>query len=132
MRLLDTIVIVGALNVKDKHHRKASKYLDMLTMDNDLVIPLLTLIEFDLLMKARDYTDDERRSSWIELAPKISPQKILGQTASTFVRASELQKEGMGYFDSLLTALAQELNSSVVTDDKDIAKHVEIEWQSDL
>ncbi len=128
MRLLDTIVIVGALNVRDSHHRKASKYLDMLAMDNDLFMPLSTLIEFDLLMKARDYTDDERRSSWIELAPKISSQKIIGQTASTFVRASELQNEGMGYFDSLITALAQVLNSSVITDDKDIAIHVETEW----
>lgn len=128
MRVLDTIVIVGALNVRDSHHRKASKYLDMLAMDNDVFMPLSTLIEFDLLMKARDYTDDERRSSWIELAPKISSQKIIGQTASTFVRASELQNEGMGYFDSLITALAQEFNSSVITDDKDIAKHVETEW----
>lgn len=128
MRVLDTIVIVGALNVRDSHHRKASKYLDMLAMDNDVFMPLSTLIEFDLLMKARDYTDDERRSSWIELAPKISSQKIIGQTASTFVRASELQNEGMGYFDSLITALAQEFNSSVITDDKDIAIHVETEW----
>lgn len=128
MRVLDTIVIVGALNVRDSHHRKASKYLDMLAMDNDVFMPLSTLIEFDLLMKARDYTDDERRSSWIELAPKISSQKITGQTASTFVRASELQNEGMGYFDSLITALAQEFNSSVITDDKDIAIHVETEW----
>jgi len=128
MRLLDTVVIVGALNVRDKHYRKASKYLDMLAMDNDIVIPISTLMEFDLLMKARNYTDDERRSTWIELAPKISPQKLLGHTASTFVRASELQKEGVGYFDSLITALAQELNSSVITDDKDIAKCVEAEW----
>jgi hypothetical protein len=96
-------------------------------MDNDLVMPVLTLIEFDLLMKARDHTDNERRSSWIELAPKISARKILGQTASTFIRASELQQEGVGYFNSLMTALAQELDSSVNTDDRDIAKHVEIE-----
>ena len=128
MRLLDTIVIVGAINVRDRHNKKASKYLDTQAMDNDLFMPLSTLMEFDLLMKARDYTDDERRSSWIDLASKISPQKILGHTAATFVRASELQKEGMGYFDSLITALAQELNSSVITDDKDIAKHVETEW----
>ena len=128
MRLLDTIVIVGAINVRDRHNKKASKYLDTLAMDNDLFMPLSTLMEFDLLMKARDYTDDERRSSWIDLASKISPQKILGHTAATFVRASELQKEGMGYFDSLITALALELNSSVITDDKDIAKHVETEW----
>ena len=128
MRLLDTIVIVGALNVRDRHHGKASKYLEMLAMDNDVVVPLSTLIEFDFLMKARDYTDEERKTSWIELASKISPQKVIAQTASTFVRASELQKEGMGYFDSLITALAQELNSSVVTYDKQIARHVETEW----
>jgi len=34
----------------------------------------------------------------------------------------------MGYFDSLITALAQELNSSVITDDEDIAKHVKTVW----
>ena len=128
MRLLDTIVIVGALNVRDRHHRKASKYLEMLAMDNDLVIPVSTLMEFDFLMKARNYTGNERRASWVQLAPKISPQKLIGQTASTFVRASELQEEGMGYFDSLITALAQELNASVITDDRDITKHVETEW----
>lgn len=128
MRLLDTIVIVGALNVRDRHHRKASKYLEMLAMDNDLVIPVSTLMEFDFLMKARNYTDKERRASWIQLAPKISPQKLIGQTVSTFVRASELREEGMGYFDSLITALAQELNASVITDDRDITKHVETEW----
>ncbi len=128
MRLLDTIVIVGALTVKDKHHKKASKYFSVLPMDNDLFIPLSTLFEFDLLMKARDYSDEERRTTWIELATKISPQKLLSQNASTFVRAAELQKEGMGYFDSLITALAQELNSSVITDDKAIARHVQTEW----
>lgn len=128
MRLLDTIVIVGALNARDRYHGKASKYLEMLAMDNDVLVPLSTLMEFDLLMKARDYTDEERRSTWVELASKISSQKILVHTTSTFVRASELQKEGMGYFDSLITALAQELNSSVVTYDKQIARHVETEW----
>jgi len=128
MRLLDTIVIVGALNARDKHHKKASKYLDMLALDNDLVMPISTLMEFDLLMKARSYTDDERRSTWIEVAPRISVHKLLGQAASTFVRASELQKEGIGYFDSLITALAQELNASVITDDKDIARHVQTDW----
>ncbi len=122
------MVIVGALNARDRHHGKASKYLETLATDNDVLVPLSTLMEFDLLMKARDYAYEERRSTWIELAPKISSQKIVSQTTSTFVRASELQNEGMGYFDSLITALAQELNSSVVTYDKQIAKHVETEW----
>ncbi len=128
MRLLDTVVIVGALNVKDRHNRKASRYLDMLPVDNEFTIPISTLMEFDLLMKARDYTNDERRLSWIEISSKIPAEKILRHTITTFVRASELEKEGMGYFDSLITALAQELNSSVVTDDKQIAKHVRTEW----
>ncbi|MGH9922663.1 MAG: hypothetical protein ACRD38_07915, partial [Nitrososphaerales archaeon] len=77
MRLLDTMVIVGALNARDRHHGKASKYLETLATDNDVLVPLSTLMEFDLLMKARDYTDEERRSTWVELAPKISSQRIL-------------------------------------------------------
>ncbi len=128
MRLLDTVVLVGSLNIKDKHHKKAVRYLDMLSVDNDTFIPVSTMLEFDLLMKARDYTDNERRSTWIELSPKISSQKVLGQSVTTLVRASELQREGMGYFDSLVTALAQELNSIVITNDRDITKHVESEW----
>ncbi len=125
---MDTIVIVGALNVRDRHHKKASKYLGILPMDNDLVMPLSTLMEFDLLMKARGYTYDERRSTWIELTPKIPSQKLIGHSTPVFIRALELQKEGMGYFDSLITALAQTLNSSVITDDTDVAKHVETMW----
>jgi predicted nucleic-acid-binding protein len=126
MRLLDTVVLVAALNVKDRYHKKASRYLDKL--EDDIFVPLSVMLELDLLMKARKYTDKERRDSWIELATRISSGKILVHTALTLARASELQREGMGYFDSLVTALAQELNSIVITTDSEIAKQVQTEF----
>ncbi len=77
MKLLDTVVIVGALNPDDKRYKRATAYLDALTEDATSFIPLSTLIEFDLLMKARKYADAERRTTWLEISPRIPFRKIL-------------------------------------------------------
>lgn len=128
MRLLDTVVIVGALNPDDDHHGKASTYLDRLRRAPAVHIPDSTLFEFDLLMKARGYTEAERETTWLELSPKIPRKKIVNISPTVLAAASELQAEGMGYFDSLITALALELRASVITDDRAIAARVKAEW----
>lgn len=128
MKLLDTVVIVGALNPDEKRHKKASAHLNDLTEDATVVIPGSTMIEFDLLMKIRNYADEERTTTWLEISPKIPSRKILSHTTVDLMKASELQKEGMTYFDSLITALALERKGVVITDDKAIASRVATEW----
>lgn len=128
MKLLDTVVIVGALNPDDAHHRKASTYLDRLGKLAEISIPICTLIEFDLLMKARNYTEVERETTWLELSPKIPREKVMSMSVTALAIAAALQADGMGYFDSLVTGLAMELRATVVTDDKAIAAKVKSEW----
>ena len=128
MKLLDTLVIVGALNPDDAHHKKASGYLDRLGKSAEIAIPDSTLIEFDLLMKARNYTEAEREITWLELSPKMPLGKVVPMSSTALTTASALQAEGMGYFDSLVTALAIELRAIVITDDKAIAARVKSEW----
>ena len=128
MKLLDTLVIVGALNPDDAHHKKASTYLGRLGKLADIGIPDSTLIEFDLLMKARNYTEAERETTWLELSPKIPYEKVMSMSVTALATASALQAEGMGYFDSLVTGLAMELRATVITDDKAIAAKVKSEW----
>ncbi len=128
MKLFDTVVIVGALNPDDRHHRKASVYLDSLTEDPALVIPASTMIEFDLLMKVRKYTDNERATTWLEISSKIPGDKVLIHTPLDLAKASELKSQGMTYFDSLITALALEREGTVVTDDEAVASTVSTEW----
>ncbi len=128
MKLLDTMVIVGALNPNDAHHKKASTYLDRLGKLAEISIPDSTLIEFDLLMKARNYTEAERETTWLELSPKIPREKVMGMSVTALATASALQAEGMGHFDSLVTGLAMELRATVITDDKAIAAKIKSEW----
>lgn len=128
MKLLDTLVIVGALNPDDAHHKKASTYLDRLGKLTEISIPNSTLIEFDLLMNARNYTEAERETTWLELSPKIPREKVMSMSVTALATASVLQAEGMGYFDSLVTGLAMELRATVITDDKAIAAKVKSEW----
>lgn len=128
MRLLDTVVFVGALNPLDQHHRAATRHLASLISDPDVFVPTSTLLELDLLFKARGYTTEERYQTWLELTPKIPAEKTTVQTATSFAVASELESEGMDYFDALLTARSLELGAKIVTDDKDIAKRAETQW----
>ena len=128
MKLLDTVVLVEALNADDKHHRKASTHLHSLIENPTVMVPSTTLIEFDLLMKARDYSQEERRQTWLELSPRLPKAKIAIPTPTSMGEACLLEREGMGYFDALITALAVELRAEVITDDKAISSRVTSSW----
>jgi len=122
------VVFVGALNSRDSHHNVAVKYLSALASDPDVFVSASTLLELDLLFKARGYTYEERFNTWLELSQKIPAEKTIRQTATSLAAASELESEGMDYFDALLTALSLESGAQVVTDDKVVAQKVEVLW----
>ncbi len=54
--------------------------------------------------------------------------KLIANSASSLRDAINLQENGMDYFDSLITSLARENGSTVVTTDKKIAASVDSEW----
>ncbi len=128
MRLIDTVVLIGYLNPLDKEHRPSVGHLEKVNSDEDVFVPNLSLVEADLVMKIRGYSHSERETSWRALESKIPQSKIMVHSVSSIYSALQLQEQGMDYFDSLITSLALETSSIVVTTDKQIGTAVKTEW----
>lgn len=128
MKLVDTVVIIGFLNPKDRVHERAVGHLRRVSSEDAVVVPTVSLIETDLVMKLRGYNDSERQASWRALESEIPASKVIPSSASSIYGAVELQKQGMDYFDSLVASLAKETGSAVITTDKMIEGAVETEW----
>jgi predicted nucleic-acid-binding protein len=128
MKLLDTVAIIGFLNTDDKLHGRASEHIRSVSTDNNFFVPAISLVEADLVMKVRGYTDSERETSWSALESVIPVEKLIANSASSINGAIGLQKNGMDYFDSLITSLAKEEDSVVITTDKRISASAKSEW----
>ncbi len=127
MRLLDTIVLVGAMNPDDKYHKTAVRHLRAVQPAGKVHVPTSSLTEFDLVMRSRDYTETEIRETWTALAPLID-RKVVSTSLSAHLVAAEMRSQGLTYFDSLIAALAKEMEAVVVTRDPEISRHVGTEW----
>jgi predicted nucleic-acid-binding protein len=64
MQLADTIVLVRSINPQSEHHSEAKKYLSQVGVDQETFVPLVSLIEFDLVMKGRNYTHGQRSDAF--------------------------------------------------------------------
>jgi len=128
MRLIDTVALIGYLNPEDNEHGRSVEHISKVGSEDDVFVPNFTLIEADLVMKTRGYSNPERETSWRALETMIPSVKIATHSISSMYAALDLQEEGMDYFDSLLTSLARETGATVITTDKAIAAAVDTEW----
>jgi predicted nucleic acid-binding protein len=128
MRLVDTVALIGYLNSGDEEHEHSVEHLARVIPSDDVFVPDFSLMEADLVMKTRGYSKSERDVSWRALEAKIPPRKIAVHSVSSIYAALDLQEQGMDYFDSLITSLARETDSTVITTDKAIAAAVKTEW----
>ncbi len=128
MRLVDTVAVIGCLNPKDRTHKRSTEYIAQVVSHDDVFVPVISLVEADLVMKMRGYEDSERELSWRALESKIPKSKIIAQSVSSIYSAVELQRQGMDYFDSLISSIALETSSVVVTTDRAIEAVVQTEW----
>ncbi len=126
MRLLDTVVLIGAIRKEDLHHEKAKEHLNSLSTE-DVFIPASTIIEFDLELKAHGYTPEERETTLEEVAAKIPPNKTLPTTATSLIAVARLESK-LSYFDAMIVATALELGAEVVTTDQKIKNHMPTVW----
>ncbi len=126
MRLLDTVVLIGAIRKEDRHHKKARKHLDSLSTEG-VFIPSSTIIEFDLELKAHGYTPEEREVTLEEVAAKIPPDKTLPTTATSLIEVARLESK-LSYFDAMIVAAALELGAEVVTTDREIKNLMPTVW----
>ena len=127
MKLLDTMVLVSAVNPDDKYHNAGMEHLNSLRSPEEVYVPTSTLTEFDLVLRNRGYDETEVRETWAALAPLIG-DKITAVTPSAHLSAAEMRSRGLSYFDSLIAALAKQIGAIVVTRDSQIARHTRTEW----
>ena len=127
MKLLDTMVLVSAVNPDDKYHKTGMTHVDSLRSPAEVYVPTSTLTEFDLVLRNRGYDETEVIETWAALAPLIG-DKTTAVTPSAHLSAAEIRREGLSYFDSLIAALAKEIGAIVVTRDPQIARHLSTEW----
>jgi predicted nucleic acid-binding protein len=123
------MVLVGGMNPVDKYHRAGMSYLRELKASEAVCVPTSTLMEFDLVMRNKGYTEDEISDTWRALAPLVE-ERYVATTLSAHLTAATLRTKGLTYFDSLITALAIDLDATVVTRDNAISKHVHTEWNT--
>jgi predicted nucleic acid-binding protein len=128
MRLLDTVVLIGALNAGSRHHAESVRHLNQLREDDETRVPAVVLLEADLVMKARGYSAEERRLTWRALEGWVSAEKVVPSTASSMRGAVALQERGLDYFDSLIASLAIEAGATVVTTDRALSGVVSTDW----
>jgi predicted nucleic acid-binding protein len=128
MRLLDTVAVIGCLNPKDRTHKRSTEHVAQVVSHHDVFVPMISLVEADLVMKMRGYEDSEREVSWRALESRIPRSKIIAHSISSIYSAVELQRQGMDYFDSLISSIALETSSVIVTTDKAIGAVVQTEW----
>lgn len=127
MKLLDTMVLVSAMNPADKYHKTGKAHLRTLQSSGEGYVPTSTLMEFDLVLRNRGYYEGEIKETWDALAPMIG-QKIVVTFASAHLAASDIRSKGVTYFDSLIATTAKERVAVVVTRDPAISRHVATEW----
>ena len=127
MKLLDTVVFVSALNPDERQHKTAMSHLRSLRSGQDVYVPTSTMTELDIVLRNNEYTRNEIFETWQALAPFIG-RKLTATTPTAHQAAAMLRLGGMTYFDSLITALAQERKAVVITRDLEIGKRVETEW----
>ena len=128
MKLVDTVALIGYLNPKDKEYKRSVHHLERVSADDEVFVPVTTLLEADLVMKIRQYSESERETSWAALESAIPREKVVPNSVSSIRSAAGLQKAGMDYFDSLIASLAKESDSDVITTDASIKDVVKTEW----
>lgn len=79
-------------------------------------------------MKGRNFTLNERREAFEWLGLMIPPERVLCNSMPSLRTALNLQKRGLGYFDSLIAAVAIEKDAHVVTTDKAVSRVAKTEW----
>ena len=119
MPVLDTIVLFGAADPKDPHHRKSSEYLARL-MEPGYFIAGFALFEFDIVMKSRGFSFRERmlRHALLARDYPASTSKTRPLSPTTLYLAADIEgTQGIDYFDAGVAAEAKALDGLVVSTD---------------
>jgi predicted nucleic acid-binding protein len=123
MPILDTVVLFAAADPEDKLHDPAVSYLSKL--GRNLLLGTFALLEFDVVLKSNGFSS-EKRMEEISLLLRDYPlaaKSINRISPSTIYFAALYEREfRLDYFDALIAAEATELDSAIVTSDREFER----------
>jgi predicted nucleic acid-binding protein len=118
--LLDTVVLFATADSKDKHHERGKRHLQLIG-EPDVYLGAFALFEFDITLKSRGFTYEQRMEKYALLLqdyPSLA-QKIARLSPSIFYLTSKLEEEtDLEYFDAGIATEALQLDGSVISTDK--------------
>jgi len=119
MPVLDTVVLFAALSKADPRHEKALYYMGKLLEEEDYYISAMALVELDVVLKSRRFSDEQRMDVFALLAADYPNARISPLSPMTFYLAAKIEKEyGLEYFDACVAAEALLLDGVVVSTDQ--------------
>ena len=124
MPVLDTVVLFASADSKDKHYERAKRHLQRI-VEPEVYLGAFALFEFDITLKSRGFTFEERMEKYALLLRDHPPLegKVTKLSPSTFYLTSRLEKETeLEYFDAGIAAEALQLDGSVVSTDRAFEK----------
>jgi predicted nucleic acid-binding protein len=115
--VLDTQVLF-ALNPADRKHASVSK---LLSSGKNLIVPDVSLLEYELVLKARGRKVGDIRQSLLAISKILTEAGVdEARTINSFLLGIQMDFEdrlGLSFFDSLIAASALSLDSVVISDD---------------
>ena len=128
--VIDTLVLFAAADSTDKLSEKGLRYLNDVDTNRYWFIPSFALLEFDLVLKSRGYSESDRMKKYALLIndyPNIE-KKIIPVTPRIIHETARIESlYNTDYFDAGMIATALILDKKIATVDKNIAKISEIE-----
>jgi predicted nucleic acid-binding protein len=134
MPVIDTMVLFAAANTTDRWHLIGKKALLLVNTDMNWWVPSFSLLEFDLILKSRGQTPEQRMEKYglllhdypniIEASYPVTPLIMheVGRLESVYE---------LDYFDAGVIATSLALDGKVATKDRQIQKvsEVELVWE---
>ena len=130
MPVIDTMILFATADTKHKYHNISKKALESVNDDDDWWIPSFALVEFDLTLKSRGFSSEERMEKMTLLILKYPNlnQKILPITPTILHETCRLEDiYQLDYFDAGMAATAINIDGKIATVDKEILRVPEVE-----
>jgi len=118
--VLDTVVLFGALDPKDPVHERSKRFLARLEAP-DYYLAGFGIIEFDIVMKSRGFSHEQRMLQHALLAKDYpaATVKVRPLSPTILYLAARIEgEEGTDYFDAGVAAEAKSLDGVVVSTDR--------------
>jgi len=116
MKIIDTVVLIASFDPQHPLYGTAVKHLQSVVLSDDVYVPSTILLECDLVLKGRGFSQEERSTIFEKLANIIPEDKVLPLVVEILKKAVEMEHETT-YFDALVAATALKQKADIISTD---------------